>query len=55
MDKTFYKELPELILSFTKSLRVENSYKFKPLKKGTTKNGERLSLGFSCYALKIYL
>lgn len=54
MDRTFYKELPDLILGFTKSLRVENSYKFKPLKKGITKNGERLSLGFSCYALKIY-
>ncbi len=39
---------------FIKSLRNNNTYTFEPVKKGATKYGQNLTLGFSSYAMKIY-
>ncbi|RPH00976.1 hypothetical protein CBD81_002230 [bacterium TMED221] len=54
MDKKFFLEAPNLGLEYIKSLEKEEKYTFFPSKKGLTNYGERLSLGFSCLALKVF-
>lgn len=54
MNLKFYKELPEGVLGYTKSLRKKDLFQFLPTQKGLTRYGTTLELGFSCYALKIY-
>ena len=54
MNLKQYHNISLETLSFVDSL--ENKYKnhFFPAKKGLTKNGKNLEMGFICYALKIY-
>ena len=53
IDK-FFRDLPEEIFNYTKSLQKESFVKYLPAKKGVTDIGKSIELGFSCYALKIY-
>jgi len=51
----FLSEIQEKNIFFLNSLRDdENSYNFNPVKKGITNYGSKLTLGFSCYALKTF-
>ena len=54
MNLKQYHNISLETLSFVDSL--ENKYKnhFFPAKKGLTKNGKNLEMGFICYALKIF-
>ena len=56
--KKFEKWIDELFLStdiFLNKLRKDDhNYMFFPMEKNLTRYGEKLNLGFSCYALKIY-
>ncbi len=52
--KTFPLELKENVPNFLTSLRKnDNIYSYFPVKKGITKYGQKLEVGFSTYALKI--
>ena len=46
------KNLESRISEFLESLRKDNNFEYFPSVKGVTKEGKRLNLGFSCYALK---
>ena len=47
-------DIPELVDDFLESLKkTDSKYAFFPAKKGLTKHGLKLELGFSCYALKL--
>ncbi len=53
--KTFSKVAKEKIILFLDSLRQDKEkFLFKPVLQGITDYGDRLELGFSTYALKIY-
>ena len=54
MDKKYLNEIPYGVLQFVKSLKKEENYEFYPFQKNRNFYGTNLSLGFSCYALKIY-
>ncbi len=54
MDKAFFLDVPNLVLNYIKKLEKEKIYSYKPSMEGVSKYGELLSLGFSCYAMKIY-
>lgn len=54
MIEKFYLDIPENILNYTKSLNKGEIARYYPSKSGLTNYGERIELGFSCYALKIY-
>jgi len=54
MDKKFFLEVPDYTVDYINNLKSERGYIFKPALGGLTEYGELLSLGFSCYALKIY-
>ena len=43
-----------LSLDFYKKLHKNDQYSFSPVKKGATEHGEKLSLGFSTFGLKMY-
>ena len=46
------KNLEIRISEFLENLRKKNKFEYFPAVRGVTKEGERLNLGFSCYALK---
>tara|TARA_B100001250_G_scaffold13960_1_gene12209 strand:+ start:25976 stop:27079 length:1104 start_codon:yes stop_codon:yes gene_type:complete len=54
MDKKFYLDVPNSIYDFLNKLRKDEIYLYKPSLEGVTKQGNLISLGYSCYALKIY-
>lgn len=54
MELKHYHEITLETLSFVDSLENNSKIKFFPAKKGLTKNGEKLEMGFICYALKIF-
>ena len=39
---------------FTKSLKRNENFEFNPVNKGGSDSVEKLSLGFSCYGMKLY-
>ena len=48
-------DVNENIEKFLESLKSDdNKYNFRPSKNGLEESGEKLNLGFSCYALKIF-
>jgi hypothetical protein len=53
MDKKFLNEIPYLSLQFVESLKKDSNFEFYPFEKNKSYYGRHLSLGFSCYALKI--
>ena len=53
MEYIWLKDIESNLLDFMSSLK-KNQFSFYPVKKGLTKDGEKLDLGMSCYALKIY-
>ena len=54
MDKKFYFDIPNYVFEFLDKLRKNQLYLYKPSLEGVTEKGDLLSLGYSCYALKIY-
>ena len=54
MIDRFFKDLPEEIFNFIKSLQKDSLVNYLPAKRGVTDIGKSIELGFSCYALKIY-
>ena len=54
MDEKFYLNIPEGINDYLHSLEKSNNYQFYPSRDGLTTIGEELSLGFSCFAIKIF-
>lgn len=55
MNNKWLYEFDENLYSFLNTLRSEeNSFHFFPSANGVTNAGKTISLGFSCYALKIY-
>ena len=54
MDSKYYQDIPYSVLEFLKGLRKIDEYTFYPANLGLTENGKKLSLGFSCFGLKIY-
>ena len=54
MDKKFFLSTPYSVFEFINKLRKDEIYLYKPSLDGVTEKGDLLSLGFSCYALKIY-
>ena len=54
IDKNFYLDLPQQILEFTKLLERSDKYCFNLTKNSNNRQGELISLGFSCYALKVF-
>ena len=54
MDKSFFLDVPDLALNFIKKIQKDKIFRYYPSIDGTTKYGELLSLGFSCYGMKIY-
>ena len=53
MDIDWLKDLKVNIPNYLDSLN-KRDFKFLPVKSGLTQQGDMLSLGFSCYAIKIY-
>ncbi|MDC3404830.1 hypothetical protein OAY26_03895 [Acidimicrobiia bacterium] len=53
MQHKWIKDLETNLDKFLDSLQ-RDVYKFNPVKKGITSNGNKLELGLSCYAIKIY-
>lgn len=53
MDSEWLKDLNEKLPGYLKSLNKEQ-FQYLPVKTNFTKAGEELSLGFSCYALKLF-
>lgn len=53
MQHKWIKDLESNLDKFVDSLKRDEC-KFNPVTKGITPKGEKLELGFSCYALKIY-
>ena len=52
---SWLKNLDSSVLEYVYNLKKEDSdFSFFPVQKLLTKNGEKLNLGFSCYALKIF-
>ena len=54
MDKKLIQEIPKNIFHFINKLNKDEIYLYDPSTSGVTENGKLLSLGYSCYALKIY-
>ena len=55
MNDKWLEGLDEKTVNFLNSIRKEeNNFSFYPLKRDFTKVGEKLNLGFSCYALKLF-
>ena len=55
MNDKWLEGLDERTVNFLNSIRKkENNFSFYPLKREFTKVGEKLNLGFSCYALKLF-
>lgn len=54
MDKKLIQEIPDNVFQFINELNKDQIYLYQPSLSGVTENGKGLSLGFSCYALKIY-
>ena len=55
MNDIWYRELDENIKLFFENISDEKTqYKYLPSTGGVTRNGSKLSLGFSCYALKTF-
>ena len=54
MDKKLLQEIPKNIFHFINRLNKDEIYLYDPSISGVTENGKLLSLGYSCYALKIY-
>ncbi len=53
--KHFFGEIEEKNIEFLEILRDQNSsFRFNLTQEGLTEYGKRISLGFSCYALKLY-
>lgn len=53
MDKNYYISLNYEALGLLEDLKKEELDSFYPLKRGLTKAGKNLNMGFLCYALKI--
>lgn len=54
MKHSWLNNIDTQLIEYLNSLRkLEKSYEYYPAKKGTTQNGKNLSLGLSCYAIKI--
>jgi hypothetical protein len=54
MKHSWLNNIDTQLIEYLSSLnKHENSYEYYPAKKGITKNGKDLSLGLSCYAIKI--
>ena len=54
MDKKFYDDVPYSVFNFLNKLRKDEIYLYQPSLEGVTKKGNLISLGYSCYAVKIY-
>jgi len=54
IDKNFYWNINDEAADFVMRLKKKDSFSHFPLSKGLTRNGNLLSLGFTCYALKIF-
>lgn len=54
MDKSFFQDTPYLCLEYLENLKRNTNFSYQPSLRDTTIYGDRLTLGFSCFALKIY-
>ena len=48
------EDFKEKYLVFLQSLSKENEFEYYPASEGLTRDGENISLGFSCFALKSF-
>ena len=48
------EDFKEKYLIFLQSLSKENEFEYYPPSEGLTRDGENISLGFSCFALKSF-
>ena len=48
------EDFKEKYLIFLQSLSKENEFEYYPASEGLTRDGENISLGFSCFALKSF-
>lgn len=53
LNDSYFEQTKEQVLFFLRSLETGNDFKYLPLNEGLLPPGEELSLGFSCYSLKI--
>ena len=44
---------PVCRLDYLESLRLDKSFNFLPTKKGSTKFGKKINMGYNCYAIKL--
>ena len=54
MDEKFFLEIPDGVNEYLNSLKKNKDFQYSPSKGELTTVGEELSLGFSCFAIKIY-
>lgn len=54
MDTKFYLDIPNGVNEYLSSLEKKTDFQYYPSKEGLTSVGNQLSLGFSCYAIKIF-
>ena len=52
-DLSFFNDIPGLSLDYIESLRLDKSFNFLPTKKGSTKYGKKINMGYNCYAIKL--
>lgn len=53
-DLSFFNDIPSLSLDYIESLRLDKSFNFLPTKKGSTKYGKKINMGYNCYAIKLF-
>ena len=54
MNHSWLKNIDTQLIEYLNNLnRHKNSFEYSPVKRGLTKSGEKISLGFSCYVIKI--
>ena len=53
INDSYFEQTKEQVLLFLRSLETEKNFKYLPLNEGLLPAGEDLSLGFSCFSLKI--
>jgi hypothetical protein len=53
INDSYFEQIKEEVLLFLRSLETGENFKYLPVNEGLLPAGEDLSLGFSCYSLKI--
>lgn len=51
---SFFNDIPGMSIDYLESLRLDKSFNFLPTKKGSTKFGKKINMGYNCYAIKLY-